>query len=116
MIGFDVIRSPLQDLANPECQAAVISLVESGAVNVVAMAPPAATFSRAVTPAVRSRRFPDGVPWLGGAMKQKVERDNALAALCLKLVRLCESKGVTWWLEHPDTSLLWCLQGFKRFR
>ncbi|CAE7891767.1 unnamed protein product, partial [Symbiodinium necroappetens] len=115
VIGFDVIRSPLQDLANPKCQAAVISLVESGAVNVVAMAPPAATFSRAVTPAVRSRRFPYGVPWLGGAMKQKVERDNALAALCLKLVRLCESKGVTWWLEHPDTSLLWCLQGFKRF-
>ena len=70
------------------------------------MAPPAATFSRVVTPSVRSRTFPDGVPWLGGAMKQKVERDNALAALCLELVGLRESKGMTWWIEHP--TLLCC--------
>ena len=34
-------------------------------------------------------------------MQQKVERDKALAALCLELVGLRESKGVTWWIEHP---------------
>ncbi|CAE7189649.1 unnamed protein product [Symbiodinium sp. CCMP2456] len=80
------------------------------------MAPPCSSFSSAVTPAVRTCRFPKGLPWLKGEMRKRVAEGNELAAWCLKLLELCERSKVGWWLEQPDTSWMWRLPGFKRFR
>ena len=115
VISFDSARSPDEDLMDPERRAVVESLISGGLVAVVSLSPPASSFSRAVTPAVRSRRFPLGVPWLRGEMQANVTRGNDVAAWCSKIVQLCEAHGVEWWLDHPDTSWLWQLRCLKEF-
>eukprot|EP00439_Symbiodinium_sp_Y106_P042431 s1427_g5.t1 len=77
------------------------------------MAPPCCSFSSAVTPRARSSRFPRGLPWLSGA---KVLEGNSHADWCRKLIGLCEKANVSWWLEQPDTSMMWRLREFRRFR
>eukprot|EP00439_Symbiodinium_sp_Y106_P044345 s5974_g5.t1 len=115
VISFDSARSPDEVLVDPERRAVVESLISGGLVAVVSLSPPASSFSRAVTPAVRSRRFPLGVPWLRGEMQANVTRGNDVAAWCSKIVQLCEAHGVEWWLDHPDTSWLWQLRCLKEF-
>ena len=100
---------------DPGRRAVVESLISGGLVAVVSLSPPASSFSRAVTPAVRSRRFPLGLPWLRGEMQANVSKGNDVAAWCSKVVQLCEAHGVEWWLDHPDSSWLWQQRCFKEF-
>ena len=55
--------------------------------------------------------LPKGPSWLKGAMRTKVQDGNSHADWCLHLIELCE-----WWLEPPDTSWMWRLKNFSRFR
>ena len=80
------------------------------------MAPPCCSFSSAVTPRVRSPRFPRGLPWLVGKRRAKVLEGNSHAEWCRRLIDLCEKAKVSWWLEQPDTSMMWRLREFRRFR
>ncbi|CAE7812321.1 unnamed protein product, partial [Symbiodinium sp. KB8] len=116
VISYDLLRSPDQNLLDVQAQARIEELVLARRVRTVGMAPPCCSFSSAVTPPVRSSRFPRGVPWLAGAMKERVGEGNKHADWCAKLIGLCEKAGVGWWLEQPDTSGLWRLPGFKLFR
>ncbi|CAE7810168.1 unnamed protein product, partial [Symbiodinium sp. KB8] len=116
VISYDLLRSPDQNLLDVQAQAKVEELILARRVRTVGMAPPCCSFSSAVTPPVRSSRFPRGVPWLRGAMKERVGEGNKHADWCAKLIGLCEKAGVGWWLEQPDTSGLWRLPGFKLFK
>ena len=116
VISYDYDHGPEQDLLKESNRAKIEDLITGGKVDAVGLAPPCNSFSAAVTPAVRSLRFPRGVPWLKGAIKQKVVDGNSHAAWCLKVICLCEAHGVTWWLEQPDTSWMWRQRGFRRFR
>ena len=115
VISFDLLRSPSEDLSVLSCQTLVEDLVREGKVAVVAMAPPGDSFSRAVTPSIRSQRYPLGLPSLGGQMLEKVRMGNDLALWCRKLSLLCEAARVTWWIEHPDTSWMWRLRPYRPF-
>ena len=116
VISYDVAHGSEQDLLDAGNRAKVEELIVSGKVDSVGLAPPCNSFSAAVTPAVRTLCFPRGVPWLKGAMKQKVLDGNSHAEWCLKVIKLCELHGISWWLEQPDTSWMWRQRGFKRFR
>jgi len=76
--------------------------IDSDAFLVAGMAPPVGMFSSAVTPRVRSWCHPEGFLWLKGGACALVRQGNQT-----------EARGVQWWLEHPDSSFLWDLDGFR---
>ena len=70
-------------------------------------APICSSFSRAITPAVRDRDFPRGLPWVVGAMKQKLIDGNSHSDWLGSFIFLCISVSVGFWVENPDSSHLW---------
>ena len=115
VLTFEWKRSSSEDLLDDGLRAKLVRLVELGAFGTVSMAPVCASFSRAITPAVRSISKPRGLSGLTANMRAKVKAGNSHADFCLLLVNLCESLGVAYFLENPDSSWLWRLKGFKRF-
>ena len=70
-------------------------------------APVCASFSRAITPAVRSHQHPKGVPWASEVMKEKLKEGNIhLRFVCL-MIGTCIVLGVHYWFENPDSSHMW---------
>ena len=78
------------------------------------MAPICASMSRAITPPVRSRRWPKGVPHMPGSMKQKVKEGNIHAQFCLSLM-LAIANRWAFWCENPDKSFIWLQRGWQDF-
>lgn len=75
----------------------------------VGAAPECCSFSRAVTPPVRSRRDPLGLPRLTANMARKVHLGNLHAAFVLSILSICKKKDLAYWCENPDGSFLWLL-------
>ena len=80
------------------------------------MAPVCRSFSRAVTPPVRSSRFPRGLPNLTMTMREKVSEVNQMAEFLEKVIEECERLLLAYWAENHDGSFLWVLKGWKRFK
>ena len=116
VLSFDISRGPEQDLLDAEVRAKIEAMIERNQVAAVAMAPPCCSFSSAVTPAVRSSRFPRGLPWLPCAVRAKVAEGNRHADWCRTVIAKCEKAGVAWFLENPDSSWLWRQRAYRRFR
>ena len=114
-LTFDIKRSHDEDLLNEELQLELLDLCRCGAFLSIGMAPICASFSRAITPAVRSRRWPKGIPGCSDNMVRKVLAGNRHAAFCLSFILLAETLGLPFWLENPDTSFIWIQRGFKKF-
>lgn len=115
VLTFDVKRSRSEDLLSEELQLELIDLCRCGAFGSIGLAPICASFSRAITPAVRSRRWPRGIPGCSVNMVRKIRDGNRHAAFCLALINLAETLGVPFWLENPDLSFLWMQRGFSKF-
>ena len=80
------------------------------------MAPVCRSFSRAVTPPVRSSRFPRGLPNLSMTVREKVSEGNQMAEFLEKVIKECERLLLAYWAENHDGSFLWALKGWKRFK
>ena len=106
-LTFDIKRSDSEDLLNEELQQELLDLCRCGAFLSIGMAPICASFSRAITPAVRSRRWPKGIPGCSDNMIRKVLQGNRHAAFCLAFIALAELLALPFWLENPDTSFIW---------
>ena len=78
-------------------------------INMASQPGPPCTFSRAVTPAVRSRLKPEGLSNLTVTMEKKVAIGNQHAKFVLSMVLLCKALGLAYWVENPDGSFLWLL-------
>jgi len=101
----------------------VLRLIELRAVRCVGSALVCKSFSVAVTPPVRSRQFPRGVPWMSLAMKEKVREGNSMSDFNAEIHSLCEQsengeeeEKVFFWTENPDSSFLWRQKKYRRFR
>ena len=70
---------------------------------------------RAITPPVRSRRWPKGVPHMPGSMKQKVKEGNIHDQFRLSLIMLAIANGWAFWCENPDKFFLWLQRGWQDF-
>ena len=81
----------------------------------VGMAPICASFSKAVTPPVRSRQFPRGKPGLSKAMLKKVRAGNSHASFCIELIQLCRDLSIAYFLENPDSSWMWKQRGYEDY-
>ena len=95
------------DVLNPTTKRDLEFLISQGVFEHVSAAPVCGSFSRAITPAVRSKQHPQGAPWVGGKMRTKIQMDNQHSAWVVKVVKLCVSMGILFWVENPFGSLLW---------
>ena len=89
-----------------------------GAIKAVGSALVCRSFSAAVTPPVRTRRYPRGVPWASSSMREKIAEGNAMSDFDCKVRAECEAAEpvVFYWTENPDSSFLWQLPKFREFR
>ena len=104
------------NLLDEKVQQKVFSLLELRAVAVYGSALICSSFSKAVTPAVRSPRFPRGLPKMRKTMRLKVKQGNQHSDFNAKAIYLAEEGGIYFWLENPDSSYLWIQRGYERFR
>ena len=72
--------------------------------------------SIAVTPAVRSTRFPRGVPGMTARMRQTVKEGNSHAEFVAYILEICVELCICFWLENPDTSWLWRQKLYAKYR
>ena len=115
VLTVDWERSSEEDLLQPSLQEKIIRLVELGAVRLSGSALICASFSKAVTPAVRSPRYVRGLPRISKRMRVKVKQGNVHADFNKVLIAAVEGVGAHFWLENPDSSYLWKMRGYQRF-
>ena len=109
VLTMDFSHGVEQDLLDPETQEKLRNLASHDVFLGLGAAPECCSFSRAVTPAVRSAAWPGGKPNLTEHMAEKVARGNQHAEFLLNLLLIFFSKDLAYWLENPDGSFLWLL-------
>ena len=71
--------------------------------------------STAITPPIRDKFHPAGLPGLSAELAKRVKQGNSFCSWSRRLVRICEEEGKTlWWLEQPDSSWFWKQRSWKR--
>ena len=102
-----------QDLLSLAVRAEVENLMRSGCFVGGGAGPVCSSFSKAITPPVRTPPHPEGIAFVSDAMKQKIADGNSFAAWTAKVIRLATTLRLPLWLENPDGSWLWqqpCMQ------
>ena len=115
VLTFDWCRSTKEDLLNEELREKLRLLLRLGAFATLGMAPICASFSRAVTPPVRSNRYLRGLPNLSFNMKRKVSEGNSHSDFCIELIGIAKLAGVAYFLENPDGSWLWKQKKYSEY-
>ena len=115
VLTFDWKRGSDEDLLNQKVKDDLLEFAELGAFAAFGMAPICASMSRAITPPVRSRRWPRGIPDMPGSMIQKVKDGNSHAQFCLAIITIAISHGWAYWCENPDKSFLWMQDGWQEY-
>lgn len=116
VVSLDWKRSSRADLLDPQLQEQLIQLILEGAFEVVGSAIICSSFSKAVTPAVRSPRYPAGLPFMRRSMREKVKQGNIHARFNVRIMEASDESITFFWLENPDSSYLWIQKGYSRFR
>ena len=116
VVTFEWKRSASEDLLQQSNRTRIIRLIELRAILVVGLAVICASFSMAITPPVRSPRFPRGVPWASRAMRQKIADGNSHSDFAVVVIECVEEHNGWYWLENPDSSYIWKQKGLRRFR
>ena len=107
VLTIDIEDGPHCDLLEDNLQERLFTLLQHGVFNHFSAAPICASFSRAITPLVRTKVYPLGVPGLSSDMRRKLrEGDKHLAWVC-KMVACCIALGIHYWFENPDSSHMW---------
>ena len=116
VISFEWKRSAEENLLWRSNRDKILRLIHLKSVLVVGSAMICQSFSIAVTPCVRSARFPRGVPWMSEAMREKVKYGNLHSDFAADVIEACEEEESIFWLENPDTSFVWQQKRFRKFR
>ena len=118
MLCFEWKRSASENLLSEEVRSKIFQLIRSQAVAAWGAAPICSSFSVAVTPPVRSPRYPRGLPNLSPGMRQKVRDGNSHNDFLSDLIDASERERepVLFWQENPDTSWWWRQRRFSAFR
>ena len=104
-----------QDVLAPGVQIEIDALLSEGSVSVIGGGPVCVSFSWAVTPPVRSRRYPRGKPGLTANMKQKVLLGNRMSDWVCSAVSKAHSLGILFWVENPLPSWIWFQKRWRLF-
>ena len=115
ILSFEILRSASEDLLDPHLQAVLRELLQSDVFGTVMMAPVCSSYSIAVTPPVRSRKYPRGLPGLRLSMRAKVKTGNDHSDFVIIVVEICEAYGIFYLVENPDSSFIWRQKGWEKF-
>ena len=115
VVTFEWCRSVREDLLDEANREKIRLLLTHRAVLLIGSAVICSSFSIAITPPIRSKRFVRGVPWMKPSFKQKVREGNSHSDYMAELLGLAEEHHVYFWMENPDSSFIWKMKGFKRF-
>ena len=107
---WDILNGPSFDLLSQTNRETLLAAIAGGYYDAVLMSPPCGTWSRAPWAnqfgprPLRSSSYPWGFPWLEGDRQGKVAASNSMVRLCIEVLGLIETKGLTvfFWLEHPE--------------
>ena len=116
VLTFEWKRSASENLLQPELREKIEKMLRGGAFRAMGAAPICSSFSIAVTPPVRSSKFPRGIPGMRKGMRKKVSEGNSHNDWLADRVALCEELQLLWWVENPDTSWWWRQRRWRRFR
>ena len=107
VLCLDVAHSEDEDLLREDLQALLLRLIAAKAFAGVSAGPVCSSFSSAITPAWRTREYPQGRPDLRQDQRDKVLVGNKLLEFCLEVVRAAARGGLTFWIENPQGSWFW---------
>ena len=113
VVCYDWKHDGREDLLNPEVQAEVLELLQSGAVLGFSAGPPSGSFSAAVSPFWRTREQPEGVPWLTLEQQRRATVGNLTLEFCQEMVRVAKVHGLSYLLENPASSWFWKQPSWK---
>lgn len=118
VVTFELSRAEEENVLLPENKRKIVTLIELKAVKAVGSALVCRSFSVAITPPIRTPRFPRGVPWASRNAKVKLAEGNAMSDFDGEIHRLCEKSDpiVFFWTENPDASFLWRQRSHRKFR
>ena len=114
VLTYDYEHGAEQNLLDEEVRQQIYGLLHADAFLGCGMAPEYASFSRAVTPAVRSADKPLGLENISENMKVKVAIGNSHASFVCKVFDLLSQRGLIFLLENPDGSFLWLHPEFQK--
>jgi len=104
VLTIDICDGPQCDLLSHRVRQA---LLESGCIVHLSAAPICASFSRAITPAVRSKAEPKGIQPMRPTMARKILDGNSHSRFLAALIPRCLQLHIFFWVENPDASYLW---------
>ena len=116
VLTYELKHSAAEDLLEASVQSAIMKMTQLLCFKSISMAPVCASFSVAVTPPVRTTRYPMGRPGLSKAMRLKVAAGNGHCSFCAQLGECCQGLDVGFMIENPDTSWMWRQKKMKQFR
>lgn len=116
IVTFDWERSAEENLLDESLRGKVKFLLIDGAVLSFGAAPKCSSFSVAITPPIRTIRYPRGLPGLSASMRVKVQQGNSHNDFVSDCVGLCIVHLVTYWVENPDTSWWWRQKRWRKWR
>ena len=109
MVEIDTLRDEVQhDLSATSPWESIVQRVTQREFQVVIATPPCNTHSRVVWAnsagprPLRSRKWPQGFPWLEGANLKKCRLANLLVDRSIEICSLAASVGSFYLLEHPE--------------
>ena len=110
---IDNATNPEDDVLDPLTESAIVELLLSGAVFMVWLGMPCATFSVArrhdgLGPGpIRSDSYPMGLPWTRGRDRAKLITGNQLFFFTMRIVCICLCLKIPVVLENPMSSRCW---------
>ena len=116
VLTFEWNRSSSEDLRDDALREKLMKMIRLGCFKVVGAAPICSSFSVAVTPPVRSSKYPRGMPGLRAAMREKVKDGNGHNDWLADMILLLEELGFGYYVENPDCSWWWRERRWKKFR
>ena len=116
VLTYEWNHSSGEDLLLPEVREKIIAMVKAGCFKTLSAAPICSSFSVALTPPIRSGRYPAGIPGMRVTMRKKVKEGNSHNSYIYTLVELAEYCGIGWFVENPDTSWWWRQKRWKAYR
>eukprot|EP00438_Fugacium_kawagutii_P015944 Skav205630 [mRNA] locus=scaffold1575:126668:131720:+ [translate_table: standard] len=107
VLTIDIKDGPHCDLLKNEFRNKISFLLRNHVFKHVSAAPICSSFSRAITPAVRSRDFRKGLKHVYGTMLEKIRDGNSHSVWLASLILICISLDIHYWVENPHGSFLW---------
>ena len=116
VLTYEWNRSASEDLLQDGVRKKITEMMGLGCFYTMGAAPICSSFSVAITPPVRSKTYPRGLPGVRASMRLKLQQGNSHNDYVKDLVELAELHGVYYFIENPDTSWWWRQKRWSRWR